>query len=660
MNFRKKLMLVLTLMVLIASVLTSVIGFLVARKTQFDAMEEVLRINGELVRDNMHRWMTENTGILDSINQSITARYDRFEDIEDKDLDFYDKESGIISIYAIPDNRGEIRDSGNWRPEAGDDMTTRDYYIGATETDGYFFSDVYVDAETKSNVITISKTIEKNGRLWGVLASDVSLQAITEFMNTLDFYKGAGTAAIISNSGLVVYHPEASILSLKAEETQQLKEIVPLIQSNMGVSFKDAYLGEEQLIFPIELDEINMIAIVAVPMNVINQNVNTMMIYFIIIMIVTLVLGAIISLFISASIGKNFESLTDFIKEISAYNLTYKAEEHKGSDNDEFVIMQRNLNMLRDNLIHHIDELDDKNRRIQDASNGLSQISTQVLQGSEDITRVVSDLSDTSESQAHDTEAGANQMHNLSKEIEMTANLIKSVGDSTKEVVDNVSEGRSVIDELVHLTLEGGNASKEVFEIVKQTETNSQRIGDASKLISDIADQTNLLALNAAIEAARAGEAGRGFSVVADEIRKLAEESAKSTHIIAESVEELINSAVYAVEKMVLLENITNSQNSEAKDAKIKFNEIENAINTVNEAIKMVEESTTSMETNKDAVLGVLESLAAVAEENAASTEETAATTESQNEKMQDIEVFSSNLRIMADELSAEVNKFTR
>ncbi|MCH4889415.1 HAMP domain-containing protein [Acidaminobacter sp. JC074] len=313
---------------------------------------------------------------------------------------------------------------------------------------------------------------------------------------------------------------------------------------------------------------------------------------------------------------------------------------------------------MSDNISGLVDKISKSSSQVTSSSIELNSTASEIAQISKEVSSSIEEIAKGATEQAEYTEAGVGKTLELGNLIELNRGYMDELNQTSNQMNTLINDGLDIVKDLSRKTDETTESGRLIQKVVRSTHERTERIANASSVIAAIADQTNLLALNAAIEAARAGEAGRGFAVVADEIRKLAEESTKSTFEIDEVVRELISSSSEAVSTITRVIEILEDQATSVSSTENNYRDIHESVLLSRQAINALNESEDKMEDKKTEIVGAIENLSGVAEENAASTEEITASILQQADSLEIILKASDDLKSQAIELDEAIKMF--
>jgi len=527
-------------------------------------------------------------------------------------------------------------------------------------------SDVIISRVTRKPEIEICVPVSKDGEIVGAIIARKDADTLGVIVKD-EGYGDNGYAYIINGEGRLIANPDTKMVidrfspielsktdktlgSLaKAYRQMLLKDLGTTDYQWMGATYIAGFapIAGTSWIYVITADEKEVLATLP-------KMVNSM----IVVSITVLLLGIGVVYLMGYAITRPLVGMTKLSKKLETLDLRENISEVYLGQKDEIGTLSGAFQALIMKLREIIALLSEATNQVTDTAHELTASSEQSALTSEEISRTVEEIAKGASDQASNTESGASYVLQLEEIIDKNHNHIQNLNSAAGSVSLSVKSGLLEINKLSELTKDNEVVMDEISRIVNQTMTSSGQIGEASRVISEIARETNLLALNATIEAARAGDAGRSFAVVAEEIQKMADESAKSTKYIDRIISELQGNVKKAFNSVSVASKASEEQHKSVTETIDKYQAISEAMKVSEEAVQVLNSNETDMNYAKNKILTMMQALAAVAEQNAAGTQEAASAMEEQSTSARELASVSDRLSDLARNLQTITQRF--
>lgn len=371
---------------------------------------------------------------------------------------------------------------------------------------------------------------------------------------------------------------------------------------------------------------------------------------------IALVLAVLIGVFMTRMITRPVLLLVEGAEKIASGDLTQNDINVKNQD--EIGELAHAFDQMKQNLRQLIHQVRSNTEQVAATSEELSASAEETNKATEHITVAMQEVAAGAEKQVSSVTQSVESSEEISRGMNKAADSIQSVAQLTVAANERTNLGSDVVNRTVEQMNRVQQSATESAEVAYTLSEKSKEIGQIIELITQVANQTNLLALNAAIEAARAGEQGRGFAVVADEVRKLAEQSANAAGQIRTLIEEIQEESQKAVQSMnngtqVVKEGL--QLVSQTGDA---FQDIAQSIKQVAAESQEVAAIVKQVHSNSQQVAEGMKEARQIVEQSASNIQKVAASAEEQNATMEEVSSSAEVLSKMAQDLQGVISKF--
>jgi methyl-accepting chemotaxis protein len=483
-----------------------------------DDLNNYLNEMGEVTAGNIQTWLSGRILLIENAAQNIAINP------EPVNVASLLEQKALTSTF-MASYLGDATGHFTIRPDAkmpdGFDPRVRPWYKGAESSSTSTLTEPYIDAATGQLIISIATASKKAGQSVGVVGGDLSLQSLVDTLAARDF-DGMGYVFLVSADGKILVHPD------KALVMKSLKEAYPQDTPRISSDFSEVTVdGKTRIVTfaPIKgLPSVNWYIGLSVDKDqafamLSEFRTSAVIATVIAVAIIIALLGMLIRLLIQPLhvMTRAMEDIADgegdLTKRLTIVN------------NDEFGILGTAFNRFVERIHGSI-------REVSSATGQVNEVALRVVAASNSSMY----NSDQQASRTSSVAAAINQLGAAAQEIARNAAQASNQASDARGLAE---DGQQVVDRSIKAMNQLSSMLSASSSNIESLNSKTVNIGQILEVITSISQQTNLLALNAAIEAARAGEAGRGFAVVADEVRNLAHRTQESAQQVQTMIEEL-------------------------------------------------------------------------------------------------------------------------
>jgi len=485
---------------------------------------------------------------------------------------------------------------------------------------------------------------------------DASKEKLQELIDGINLGEGS-IVGIVTMNGKEIIHRNGDVLTDDGRPVFAGRDYYRDILSNKGLFGTEEikYMDNECILFYSILNETGIVIVGMVPISIVTSEASGIWALTLILVVIALIVVMAVAFVISANIQKNVETVSRGLGAVAEGNLNVKV---RVKGHDEFVDLADATTNMISNTKNLVAKVDTAAEGVADSAKSVQGASKKLGTCSDDIMRAVEEMSDGMERQKKYADECVSTTDRLSNEI---ANVSSQIG-RVKEIVDEtnrlINESVRILSTLGDKARETTKATDSVKSSVSALLDETGKINSFVNVIKNISSQTHLLSLNASIEAARAGESGRGFSVVAEEIRALATESSKSAGEIKKLVDGINAQTDTSVGSVDMAQNIVDEQFELVNSSIQIFDQMKASMDSLTEELMNIDKAASEADQRRVEAVSAVDDISVIINDSAANANTVMEAINMLKKNVDNLDKTAAKLGENMDELKSEVRVF--